>query len=63
MRAGPPSLLSTTIAERVSDAQLAAARERIDAGGSVPFGPLTVGRDGLGTTGGLPATPRARTRR
>jgi hypothetical protein len=53
MHAGPPSPISTTIAERVSELQFAAARERLDAGDPVPFGPLMVTRDGLGTTGGV----------
>ncbi|MDN3352423.1 hypothetical protein [Actinomadura sp. DC4] len=57
MHAGPPSPFSTTIAERVSEVQVVAAQARIDAGETVPFGPLTVGGDGLGTTGGLLAWP------
>jgi len=57
MHAGPPSPISTTIAERVSEAQLVAAQAQLDAGGSVQFGPLAVGRDGLGTTGGVLAWP------
>jgi len=53
MHAGPPSPISTTIAEGVSAAQLVAVRDQLDAGATVQFGPLTASRDGLGTTGGL----------